>query len=158
MTPGAFSLDFVRLDIHAGGRYALLVLPLSYKDLRGRIHTAHEGMPTDGLSIPRFFWRSAGAPMRHPCLRAAVIHDHYCFKSRSLPPGPDRAALRAAADRLFREMCKACGAGAAMAGIYYAAVRVGAWGSRNAPVMADYIREPALHLSQFRLESRALKG
>jgi hypothetical protein len=176
MTPRTFSADFVRLDMSACGRYARLVLPLAYRDARGRVHVAHAGMPTDGLSIPRLCWRVAGAPLRHPYLRAGVIHDHYCHLARALPPGPDRDALRLGADMLFREMvdaiagCRAAASGAggsraervsawvrramrpATSWAYYRAVRMGAWTSRRAAQWPNYALHPAEHLAAWTAE------
>jgi hypothetical protein len=118
----------------------------------------------------------AGAPLRHPYLRAGVIHDHYCHLARALPPGTDRDALRLGADMLFREMvdaiagCRAAASGAggsraarmsawvrrAMRPVtsraYYRAVRMGAWTSRRAAQWPNYALHPAEHLAAWTAE------
>ena len=39
------------------------------------ILVAPKGTPTDGASIPRFFWRLIGSPLTGAYRKAAVIHD-----------------------------------------------------------------------------------
>jgi hypothetical protein len=48
-------------------------------EIDGRIYEAPEGMPTDGASIPRFFWRIVGHPMDPQFLPAATWHDAACI-------------------------------------------------------------------------------
>ena len=126
-----------------GTGYAILQATLLYISASGRKIRAMCGMPTNGLSIPRFFWRVAGPPFRHVYLLAAVIHDHLCNKAASLPVGAERNALRKAADMLFREMCVFIKPKARLrAKVLYVAVRIGAWWSKNEPVAPDYEHEP----------------
>ena len=141
MTRGTFTLPTVELAIHTRLGYAVLKVSVCYCDLEGRLHRASVGMPTDGLSIPRFFWRLAGAPFLNRRLRAAIIHDHYCYKAQSIPAGKERDALRKSGDVLFREMCKACGDNKAQAWAYYRAVRAGAHATRKRPTIPDYVHE-----------------
>lgn len=141
MTPGTFSVDGVSLKFLPEYGFAILLVEVIYRDLAGRRHRASIGMPTDGLSIPRFFWRLAGPPFRHPYLLAAIIHDHYCYKAQSLPPGRERKAMRRSGDRLFREMVTVLGANRVQSWGLYRAVRTGAWSTRKAPQIPDYIHE-----------------
>ena len=67
-----------------------------------------KGMPTDGASIPRFFWRLIGHPMKLPALKAAVIHDGaYKGELAWKYDGVADDYTRKEADMLFRELLKA---------------------------------------------------
>ena len=137
------SVSSVPLKHMPGTGYAILQATLLYIAASGRKVRAMCGMPTDGLSIPRFFWRVAGPPFRHVYLLAALIHDHLCKKAASLPVGAERDALRLAADMLFREMCLFIKPKAKVrASVLYAAVRLGAWWAKNEPIAPDYEHEP----------------
>jgi len=102
-------------------------------------------MLTDGMSVPRFFWRIIGAPIRNPYLLACIIHDHYCYKAACLQPGPTRDKLRLQGDLLFAEMCQVLGAGSSKCQLLYRAVRIGATASRNTPAQPDYEHQPEKH-------------
>jgi len=138
MTPGTFSSHVIPLEHHPCRGYALTLEDLVYCDLAGRQHRASGDMVTDGLSIPRFFWRLVGPPFRHPFLLAAIIHDHYCLKAASLEPGQSRDALRLQGDLLFGEMCSQLGAKPLHAAILIRAVRFGALSSRKENPIPDY--------------------
>ena len=113
---------------------AVVLSDLIFYDAHSRRHVAPRGFVTDGGSIPRFFWRIVGAPIRTPYLRAYVIHDHYCAKAQSISPGDERDALRLAADRQLRdETLPACGASRTVCRYHYRAVRLGARHTRNDP-------------------------
>jgi hypothetical protein len=157
MTPGTFSFDSVSLDFHPSCGYALLMISVIYCDLDGRLHRACVGMPTDGLTIPRFFYRVAGAPFLNKRLQAAIIHDHYCYKAQSLPAGKERNALRKSGDNLFREMCKVLGDNNAQAFAYWTAVRSGAMASRKAKQIPDYVHERAEFMKWYEGKHRKRK-
>ena len=79
------------------------------------------GMLTDGASIPRFFWRLIGHPMKLPAVKAAVIHDGaYLGKLVWYRKNPDlwghsdqqwveEDFTRKEADELFRELLRVLG-------------------------------------------------
>lgn len=120
---------------------AVLMLPAIYSNAGGT-HVARSGMITDGASVPRLFWRII-PPFRSPYLAAAMIHDHYCYKSLSLPARSEsRFRLRLEADQLFREMCGELGAGWAMQQALYRAVRIGSRRAQSLPCVPDYITDP----------------
>jgi hypothetical protein len=139
--PGTFSSDHIPLDHYPAHGYALLLCDYWYCDLQGRIHRATIRMPSDGLTIPRFFWRVAGAPIRTPLLPAGIIHDHYCYKAASLPPGPERDKLRRQGDRLFAEMVSQLGANKVEMLALYRSVRIGARSARDDEAIPDYQHE-----------------
>ena len=141
MTPGTFNVESVTLEHFPMCGFAILQVAVVYCDISGRLHRSCVGMPTDGLSIPRFFWRLIGAPIRNQYLLAGIVHDHYCLKAKSLPAGPLRNNLRASGDLLFREMVSVLGAGPLQAQILYSAVRIGAAASMYSPRIPDYIHE-----------------
>ena len=87
-----------------GKPMAILLRDFMYVDAMGRRHVAMRGMPFDGLTLGRPLWIVAGPPYGK-YLKGGVIHDHYCFKAGSIPPGPERDAIRRSGDRLFGEMC-----------------------------------------------------
>lgn len=147
MTAGTFSSYVIPLEHDPSRGYAILLKDLVYCDLAGRKHRAHAGMPTDGLTIPRFFWRLVGPPFRHQFLLAAIIHDHYCYKAASLDVGRIRNNLRLHGDQLFEEMCSQLGAGDTHAKVLYGAVRIGAYSTRKDEPIPDYIHAP----QEFRL-------
>ena len=124
-------------------RFATLMLPVVWlDDETGLTHTAHAGMITDGASVPRMFWRLI-PPFRSHYLAAAMIHDHYCYKAMTMPPGDDREFVRREADAQFARMCGDLGAGYAMRLTLHRSVAIGSFLSRNDPVAPDYIRQPA---------------
>jgi len=110
-----------------GEKESKLVEELIYIDKKGRTHRAPANMPTDGLSIPRFFWRVVDPPMSSKYLAAAIIHDHYCYKAAHLADSDIKAArkLRKDADKLFYEMLRYLGCGFVKAKAMYRAVRLG---------------------------------
>lgn len=113
-----------------------------YVDGDGKIHRASPGMPTDGVSIPRTFWRVAGHPYGR-WLPIAVIHDHYCYKALVVPPGPERNALRSSADRVFWDGCKYLRPDQpAVTWVLYRAVRTGSLATRFAATWPDYEHQP----------------
>ncbi len=59
-------------------RKKLLLEDYSYRDPKGVWWKAPAGLCTDGASIPRILWNTAGNPWEEPYLPAAIIHDHYC--------------------------------------------------------------------------------
>jgi len=124
---------------------ATLTLPVIY-DADGIHHVARAGMITDGATVSRALWRIV-PPFRTPYLAAAMIHDHYCYKSMTLPAdSPERYSLRLANDGLFRVMCADLGASVAMQAFLYQAVRLGSLASQKSPSIPDYEREPAAFL------------
>ena len=142
MTPGTFNGERVPLDHYPRLGYALIRdEAVVYCDLAGGEHCARVGMPFDGLTIPRFFWRLAGPPMRTPLLQAGAVHDDYCFRALAVPAGVGRDALRLEGDRLFREMVSVLGAGDVEAWYLFRSVRLGAWAARNDPIRPHYIEE-----------------
>ena len=76
----------------------------------GTTLTAPKGMPTDGASIPRFFWRLIGPPMTGRYRQAAVIHDAgYTGDLQWRIDGALREYDRKAVDALFLRLMKALG-------------------------------------------------
>lgn len=144
---GYFETEFVALAFIPGTPYAVLLCDVVYVDAAGRRHVARRGMVTDGMSVPRFFWRVVGAPFRNGYLLACIIHDHYCYKAATVPPGPGRDKLRLAGDKLFGEMCGVLGAGKARQATLVKAVRIGASMTEGHPAAPDYEHEPVQHMS-----------
>lgn len=141
-----FGSKYVTLDHHTSGKpYATLRYGFSYTDKQGKTHRASSGMITDGLTVPRFFWRVIGAPMLNRFLPAAIIHDHYCWKAQTLE-GEDRKSLRRNGDKLFKEICRRLGAGRIRAWILYKAVRAGSNLSQRKKPIPDYQHEPELFM------------
>ena len=74
---GTFS-DPLRLDfIDQEGRYATLVLPLTYAVNSAEDYTVPAGYRTDGATVPRFFWRIC-PPWTGNYRKAVVLHDWLC--------------------------------------------------------------------------------
>lgn len=85
----------IKVSVHRSdeqGNVYTLLEPLTCADL-----TIPAGFPSDGASVPRFFWRLVFPPGDPSALRAAVIHD-YIYRNH--PPG----WIRKAADDLFRDL------------------------------------------------------
>lgn len=80
-----------------------LLQPLSVV-VESHLYEAPTGMPTDGASIPRFFYRLTGGPFSGRYVRAAVIHDAACLAVLS---GFDKDYKEAA--RLFLILMEADG-------------------------------------------------
>ena len=138
---GTFSAEYVAANIYHALDYAILTEAVVYRDLAGNLHRACVGMPFDGLTIPRFFWRVSGPPLRHPRLPAGAIHDDICLKALALPPGPARDAERLRGDTLFREMAEALGAGRFERWYLYRSVRIGAASTADDEQIPHYIEE-----------------
>jgi hypothetical protein len=65
------------------GTHMELMQDFSFIDSTGRLWKAPKGYRTDGASIPRALWSVVGSPFTGLYLRAAVVHDVYCYlKSR----------------------------------------------------------------------------
>ena len=90
------------------GRRMRLLCNFHYTDKAGMVHTAREGLVTDGGSIPRFFWRLIGSPYTSPARFAYLIHDQMCADSREIG-GDAGVQLRRVADTLFAEMLERLG-------------------------------------------------
>ena len=121
-------------------------------DAFGHVHRAVPGLLTDGVSNPRFGWRVLGAPFSNRTLPAGVIHDHYCDEAESLPIGPERHQLRLEGDRLLRFMAATSlldvraprddqKIAQLRPAVMYRGVRVGAFASRKAPRLPNYVHE-----------------
>jgi hypothetical protein len=82
----------------------------------GQIFTVGAGLRVDGASIPRFFWRVIGCPLRGRYAPGAAIHDGF-YKSH--------VVTRRKADQLFLEMLRDLGVGEPKALAMYSAVRIG---------------------------------
>jgi len=67
-----------------GGRLVQLNKSLTFFDSNGKKWTAIAGITSDGASIPDFVWPFIGPPFRGPYVRAAIVHDQYCY-SRTEP-------------------------------------------------------------------------
>ena len=131
--------------------YATLSENFTTWDSSGRPIMAIEGMPTDGISIPsRLTGIARILPFRSPYLRPAISHDHICYQSLSLAPGPERRKLRLSGDKLFYEMCLfvkpelQC-----KAWVMYRCVRIGAWTSQNEPIWPSYVHQYDLFMKRF---------
>lgn len=66
------------------GQLVRLDESLTFFDSSGKEWTALKGMTSDGASIPNFVWPIVGPPFRGPYVRAAIVHDQYCY-SRTEP-------------------------------------------------------------------------
>lgn len=115
------------------GDRAMLADDFTYTDARGRTHTAHKGMITDGGSVPKRFWRKVSSPYRD-LLPAYIIHDYYCQRARDIKQGKERRQLRKEADKLLAEMVDWIRVNLPMVKVkrrvkpmIYAGVRLGAW-------------------------------
>ena len=87
-----------------------------------------EGMPTDGASIPRFFWRLLGHPMEAPYVKAAVIHDagyrgYLVWRHKHVTRYYEEEHTRSEVDLLFRALLKDLGMGWCRRNVMYRAVR-----------------------------------
>ncbi len=98
---GHFLTSGVQLHHLRGKRKAILMTEVIYVDAHNRRHTAHPGLLLDGRS-GRGLYYLIGTPYDSSHLEAAVIHDWYCAKARSLT-GSARKELRRKADNLFAE-------------------------------------------------------
>ena len=135
-----------------GDALAVLSRDFGYLDAGGRWHWALDGMPTDGISIPRLCWRIAGHPFGR-YFRAALIHDDGCYYANSLPPGPDRDAARATIDDLFGEMCLFLAPDApTTAAAWRQAVRIGGRMSRGAQAQPYYAADLPATYQRMRIE------
>lgn len=97
--------------------------PMAYVTTKGpkrviRVFEVTPGFVTDGASIPRFFWRVIGCPLRGRYAPAAVMHDCGYATQRE---------LRKAWDRRFREMLLDLGLVPWKAGLMFVAVRAFGW-------------------------------
>jgi hypothetical protein len=93
--------------------------PLSYITTAGHRITVLPGARTDGASVPRIFWRLA-PPFAGRYIAAALIHDQL-YKTRGAMGLFDRAEC----DGVFHEAMRAAGVNPLLAGLMYAAVRIG---------------------------------
>jgi hypothetical protein len=93
----------------------VLLEPLQYEDVRGKVHTVPEGFTTDFASVPRLPFAYAAYGNRGQAIRAAVLHDYYC-RTELVP--------RIVADELFLEAMLADGMPEADAKVMYWAVRL----------------------------------
>lgn len=105
------------------GRRAILKRDFHYYN--DRTHTAHQGLITDGGSIPRFWWRTIGSPFTY-YIHAFLIHDEYCQRARAIKEKRARKELRLKADLLLDEMLHWLGCGKIKRKLIYRAVRIGA--------------------------------
>jgi hypothetical protein len=121
------------LKFVSGEKNAILTRSFHYTDKDGVKYTAPAGMPTDGASIPRFFYRVIDPPFASPYLSAAIIHDKICDDARHLAENDYKSAkiLRKEGDCLFREMLLFLGCPRVKAWAMYRAVRIGALNLRN---------------------------
>ena len=58
-------------------RNGRLLLPVVYRDPKGRIWKVPAGFIFNGLSVPRFFWRLT-PPYAGRAREASVVHDYLC--------------------------------------------------------------------------------
>ena len=127
-----FEPAYVNLKHLPKSKFAILQNDLTYTSRRGRKHTAHRGMMTDGGTKPRFLWRLMGQPF-DDLLLAYVIHDKYCKMAWDVARSGNywlACNIRDDADALFREMVEHLGAGRVEAASYYRGVRTGALTAR----------------------------
>ncbi|MBS5530192.1 DUF1353 domain-containing protein [bacterium] len=82
----------------------------------GDTHEVPTGFISDGMSIPRFFWRLLSPPVDGRTLRASVVHD-YLYATGIFS--------RAEADRLYRKMLIADGYPHWKAWAVWTGVRIG---------------------------------
>ena len=101
------------------------------EDARGDIITVLEdvetsdfiipaGFESDGVSVPRFFWRFISPPIDPRTIRAGVTHD-WIYRNR--PPGWTRRK----ADAVFRRILIEDGVERWRAWLAWAGVRIGGW-------------------------------
>ena len=105
----------IKVSVHRSdeqGNVYTLLEPLNCADL-----TIPAGFPSDGASVPRFFWRLVFPPGDPSALRAAVIHD-YIYRHH--PSGWTRKD----ADDLFRDLLIQDGTSLFRANAAYYAVRL----------------------------------
>jgi len=114
-----------RRDVRAD----LLIIRTDWRVRWGRlVYTVPAGMVFDGASIPRFFWRLVGPPMREAYRPAAVLHDA-AYKSElqaethtGCPVAPP---TRKEADEILRLASIWRGVPSWKATVMYRAVRIG---------------------------------
>jgi hypothetical protein len=116
-----------------------------FADPNGKVWTAKSGYETDGASIPRAAWTTAGGPFDGQYRDAAVIHDQYC--SLKTETWQDT-------HRVFYDGMIASGVNELIAKGFYAAVVVGGprWGagvpSVVSPAMIDAVTIKLDHLAR----------
>jgi hypothetical protein len=143
---GAFLDVAVHLQFSRPDGQAILLAPVRYMDLRGRLHTAWPGLITDGRSGPGKLL--LGTPFCPEHLRSAIIHDWYCAKAKLIQPGRERDSLRRSADVLFGECLRQSGVGRVVAAVMVTAVMTHARIVRRRPAVdwrVDFISEAASH-------------
>lgn len=107
----------VKVDICDDGVTTCLRLlePLRF-ECGGEEHEVPAGFVSDGMSVPRFFWRLLSPPVDGRTLRASVVHD-YLYSTGIVS--------RAEADRLYRAMLIGDGYPAWKARAVWIGVRIG---------------------------------
>jgi len=144
---GHFITSGVQLHHLRGKRKAILMSEVIYVDAHNRTHTAHPGLLLDGRS-GRVLYYLIGTPFDSKHLEAAVIHDWYCAKARTLT-GSARKELRRKADNLFEECLITLGEPAWKCKAMPWAVRRQAKAAQNDAVAhwsINYISEETSHL------------
>lgn len=97
------------------GESMLLSEAFQYVDADGQIWKCAEGSLVNGASIPRFFWRVVGSPMRGRYRFASIPHDVHCDLKRH----PSKEV-----HRMFYRAMRASGVGRVRAWVMWLAVRL----------------------------------
>ena len=129
-----FTSKTIHLEHLIDSTRAILGRSFTYIDVDGVKYTAHPPMPTDGGSVPKFFYRVIGPPFASPYLAAYIIHDWLCREAEKLAVNGfyyEAVVTRKEADLLFKEMLSFLGCNRVKVRAMYRAVRFGSGSLRK---------------------------
>lgn len=119
----------LHLSFTPGKKNAYLERDFWYIDNKGRKHLVRKSMVSDGLSIPRMFYRIIDPPFQSKFLCAGIVHDRICNDARDVWNAGNKEEarqLRKDGDELFYEMLLFLKCPKWKAWLMFKAVRVGA--------------------------------
>lgn len=103
----------IRTEWLSDGNTMVLLEDVDFLDTRNILWQCKKGDEIDGASIPRFFWRIIGPPLRGKYRKASVFHDVACSKKLH--------NTKMASDMFYDAMIES-GVGRVKAGFMYLAV------------------------------------
>lgn len=99
------------------GDIIVLATPLRFT-FKGVEYEIPEGYESDGMSVPRFFWRSLSPKINGKTLRPSIIHD-WMYENH--------IGTRKEADDFYEENLVAKGFGKVKSWLVWLGVRIGGW-------------------------------